>query len=154
MLGCSLSDRSELTQARLEIAFQLFIVNAAFVIEHRCGKGGNLFLVHLKRVLEEFPREGAVLGSSLFFRIRELIVSALPAFVEARKLDGQRNRPDIVVDVALAFVEFGLGELDGLPIVVNLQVVDMLPREQRIEARLVGQAPGIFTQGSVIARLV
>ena len=34
------------------------------------------------------------------------------------------------------------------------EVVDMLPREQRIEARLVGQAPGIFAQGSVIARLV
>ena len=29
MLGCSLSNRSELTQARLEIAFQLFVVDAA-----------------------------------------------------------------------------------------------------------------------------
>ena len=130
MLGCSLSDRSELTQARLEIALQLFIVNAAFVIEHRCSKGGNLFLVHLKRVPEEFPREGAVLGSPLFFRIRELIVSALPAFVESSELYCNRDRPGVVFNVALAFVEFGLGELDGLPIVVNLQIVDMLPRSQ------------------------
>ena len=51
-------------------------------------------------------------------------------------------------------MEFGLGELDGLPIVVNLQVVGVLPREQRVETGFVGQTPGVFAQSSVIARLI